>query len=192
MKISVIPIFGTQQTFKMFSFMHLVSLKMQKTLEYSFLQEYKQSVRFSSVAQSCPTLCDPMDCSKPGFPVSHYLSEFAQVHVHWIGEAIQPSHPLLPSSPSAFNLSSIRVFSNESAVGIRWPKYWSFSISPSKEYSGLISFRIDWFDLLAVQGILKSLRQHHSLKALILRHSTFFMVQLSHLYMTTGKIALCV
>ena len=101
-----------------------------------------------------------------------------QVHVHCFGDAIQPTHRLIPSSPSALNLSSIR-----------WPKYWSFSfsISPSSKYSGLISLKIDWFDFLAVQGTLRSLLQHHSLNALILRHSTFFMVQLSQLYMTTGK-----
>ena len=108
-------------------------------------------------------------------------------HVHRVGDAIQPSHPLSSLSPPAFNLPSIKVFSNESALCIRWPKYWSFSISPPNEYSGLISFVIDWFDLLAVQGTLKSLLQHHSSKASILQHSAFFMVQLSHLYMTTGK-----
>ena len=128
-----------------------------------------------------------MDCCMPDFPVLHYVPEFSKTHVHWIDDAIQPSHPLSSPSPPAFNLSSIRVFSNESAVGIRWPKYWSFSISPSKEYLGLISFRIDWFDLLAVQGTLKSLLQHHNLKASILWRSAFFIVQLSHSYMTTGK-----
>ena len=106
-----------------------------------------------------------------------------------VDDATQPSHLLSSPSPPALNLSSIRVFSNESALRIRWPKYWSFciSIGPSNEYSGLISFRMDWFDLLAVQGTLKSLLQHHSLKASILWHSDFFMLQLSHLYMTTGK-----
>ena len=92
-----------------------------------------------SVAKSYPILCDPMDCSMPGFPVLHHLPEFVQVHVHWVGDAIQPSHPMLSPSPPTFNLLSIRVFSNESAVCIKCPKYWSFSISPSKEYSGLIS-----------------------------------------------------
>ena len=112
-----------------------------------------------SVAQLCRTPCDLRNCSTPGLPVPHHLLEFAKVHVRWIGDAIQPSHPLLPSSPFALNLSSIRIFSNESALLVRWPKYWSFSfsISPSSEYSGLISFRIDWLDLLAVQGTLKSL-----------------------------------
>ena len=114
-----------------------------------------------SVAHSFPTIWDPTDCSTPGFSVLHHLQELAWTHVHWVSDAIQPSHPrplLLP--PSIF--PSIRVFSSESALRIRWPKYWSFIISPSNEYSGLISFRIDWFDLLAVQGTLKSLLQHHS------------------------------
>ena len=112
-----------------------------------------------SVTQSCPTLCDPMDWSVPGLPVLHHLPEFAQVHAHCIGDAAQPSHPLSPLLllPSIF--PSIRDFSNESSVHIRWPKYWSFSfsISPSSEYSGLISLKIDWFDLLAVQGTFNSL-----------------------------------
>ena len=114
---------------------------------------------FNSVAQSHLTLCYPMDCSTPGFPVHHQLPELTQTHVLRVGDAIQPSHPLLSPSPPAFNLSGIRVFSSESPLRIRWPKYWSFSfsISPSNEYSGLISFRIGWFDLLAVQGTLKSL-----------------------------------
>ena len=114
-----------------------------------------------------------MDCSTPGFPVLHYLPEFAQTHVHWIGDAIQASHPLSSYSAPAFNLSQ------HQGLG--------FSISPSKEYSGLISFRIDWFDLLAVQGTIKSLFQHHISKASVLWCLAFFMVQLSHLYMTTGK-----
>ena len=120
------------------------------------------------VAQSSPSLYNPMDCSKPGFSTLDYLQELAQTPVHWVN-AIQPSHPL-PSPSPALNPSSIRVFSNESALHIRWPKYWTFgfSISPSNEYSGLISFRMDWLDLLAVQGILKSLHQHHSSKASIL------------------------
>ena len=144
---------------------------------------------FSSAAQSCPTLCDPMDCSTPGFPVHHQLPDPTQTHVHQVSDAIQPSHPLSSPSPSAFNLAQIRVSSNESVLCINWPKYWrfSFSISPSNEYSGLISFRIDWLDLLAVQGTLKSLLQHHSLKTSILWRSAFFIVKLSHPYMTTGK-----
>ena len=204
-----------------------------------------------SVARLCPTLCDPMDCSMPVFPVFHCLLEFAQTLVHWVNDAIQPSHVLsyllfmtvmmwffssvqllshvrlfatsetaarqaslsitnfrsllkfmsiesvMPANhlilchplllPSIF--PSIRAFSNESALCIRWPKDWScsFSISPSNDYSGLISFRMDWLDLLAVQGTLKSLLQHHSSKASILWHSAFFIVQLSHPYMTTRK-----
>ena len=147
------------------------------------------SVQFSSVTQSCLTLCDPMACSRPGFPVHHQLLELAQINVHQISNAVQPSHPLSSPSPPAFNLSHIRVFSNESALFIRWPKYWSFSfnINPSNEYSGLISFRMDWLNLLAVQGTLKSLLQHHSSKTSILQCSVFFIVQLTHPYMTTGK-----
>ena len=121
-------------------------------------------------------LCDPMDCSMSGFPVHYQLPELAQTHVHQIGDAIQPSHPLSSPSPPASVFPSIRVFSRESVLHIRWPKYWSFSfsISPSNEHSGLISFRMDWFDLLAVQGTLKSLLQQHSSKALMLWHSVFF------------------
>ena len=129
-----------------------------------------------------------MDCSTPGFPVLHYLSELVQTHVHWVSDAIQPSLPLSSPSPLGFNLPSIRVFPNDLALCIRWPKYWSFSfsISPSNEYSGMISFRIDWLDFLEVQGALKSL-QHHCSKASVPQHSAFCMVQLSHPYMTTGK-----
>ena len=147
------------------------------------------SVQFSSVPQSCPTLCDPMDYSTPGLPVHHQLLEFTQAHVHWVGDAIQPSYPLSSPSAPAFNFSQHQGLSNESVVRIRWPKYWSFSfsISPSNEYSGLVSFRMDWLDLLAVLGTLKSLLQHHSSKASILQRSAFFVVQLSHPYMTTGK-----
>ena len=140
------------------------------------------------VTQSCPALCNPMDCSTPDFPDLHHLPELTQTHVHWLSDAINHlilCRPLL--LPSVF--SSIRGFSNESALCIRWPKYWSFSfsISPSNEYSELISFSIDQYDLLAVQGILKSLLQHHSSKALILQCSSFYIVQLLHPYMTTGK-----
>ena len=123
------------------------------------LCSYIHSFQFSSVAQPCPTLCDPIYRSTPGLPVHHQLPEFTKTHVHWVGDAIQPSHRLSSFSllPSIF--PSIRVFSNESVLHIRWPKYWSFSfsISPSNEYSGLISFSMDWLDLLAVQGTLKSL-----------------------------------
>ena len=125
------------------------------------------------VAKSCLTLCDPMDCRTPVFPVHHHLLEVVQALVHWVGDAIQPSHPL--SSPSLLlsNFPSIRVLSSESVFRSRWPKYWSFSfsINPSNQCLGLISVRIDWFDLLAVQGTLKSLLQPHSSKTSILLHS---------------------
>ena len=129
-----------------------------------------------------------MNCSTPGLPVHHQLREFTQTHIHRVGDAIQPSHSLSSPSPAP-KPSSIRVFSNKSTLHIRWPKYWSFSFSifPSKEHPGLISFRMDWLDLPAVQGTLKSLLQPHSSKASILRHSALFTVQLSHPYMTTGK-----
>ena len=133
-------------------------------------------VCLSSVQFSCSvvlTLCNPMNCSMPGLPVHHQLPEFTQTHVHWVSDAIQPSHPsrppfLLPSIPP-----SIRVFSNESTLRMRWPRYWSFSFSiiPSKEIPGLISFRMDWLDLLAVQVTLKSLIQYHSSKASIIWRS---------------------
>ena len=126
-----------------------------------------------------------MNCSKPDLPVHHQLPEFTQTHVHRVGDAIQPSYPL--SSPLFLTPipPSIRVFSDESTLLMRWPKHWSFSfsISPSNEQSGMIFFRVDWLDLLAVQGTLKSLLQHHSSKASILRHSRFFTVQLSNPYM---------
>ena len=128
-----------------------------------------------AVTQSCLTLCDPLDCKIPGFPVLYHLPELAGTHVHWVSDAIQPSilcHPLLPASI----FPSIRVFSNESALCIRWPKYWSFSI-----------FRTDWFNLLSLQGTLKCLPQHHRSKASILRCSAFFTVRLSYPYMTVEK-----
>ena len=129
-----------------------------------------------------------MNCSKPGLPVHHQLLEFTQTHVHWVGDTIQPSHPLSSPSPPALKFPSIRVFSNESALRMRWPKYWSFSfsISSSNEYSRLFSFRMNCLDLLAVQGTLKSLLKHRSSKASILQHPAFFIVQLSHPYMITG------
>ena len=136
------------------------------------------------------SVCEPVDCSITGFPVQHQFSELAQIHVHQVGDA--SNHLilccLLLLLPSIF--PSIRVFSNESVLRIKWPKYWifSFSISPFNEYLGPISFRMDWLDLLEVQGTLKSLLQHHSLKASILQHSASFIVQLSHPYMTTGKL----
>ena len=152
--------------------------------EWTYLDEHHFIIiQFSSVAQSCPTLCDPMNSSMPGLPVHHKLMSI---------ESVMPSshlilcRPLLLLPPMP---PSIRVFSNESTLHMRWPKYWSFSfsISPSNENPGLIFFRMDWLDLLAVQGTLKSLLQHHSSKASILRHSAFFTVQLSHPYLTTGK-----
>ena len=131
------------------------------------------SVQFSSVTQSCLTLCKPMDCS---MPVHHQLLELTQTHVHRVGDAIQTSHPLSSLSPPASIFPRIRVFSNDSVLCIRWPKYrsFSFSISFANEYSGHISLRIDWLDILAVQGTLKSLLQHHNSKASILQHSPFF------------------
>ena len=147
------------------------------------------TVQFISATQSWQTLCDPLNCSMPDLPFHHQSPEFTQTHFHWVGDAVQPSHPLRPLllPPSIF--PSIRVFSNESVFYIRWPKYWSlsFSISPSNEYSGLVSFRMDWLDLFAVQGTLKGLLQHHSSKASILWCSAFCIVQLSHPYMTSGK-----
>ena len=145
------------------------------------------SVQFSSSVVS--DSLHPMDCSTPGLPVHHQLPRFTQAHVHWVG--IPSNHlilcRLLLLLPSIF--PSIRTFSNESVLHIRWPKDWgfSFNISPSNEYSGFISFRMDWLDLLAVQGTFKSLFQPHSSNASILWHSAFFIVQLSHPYMITGK-----
>ena len=125
----------------------------------------------------------------PGLPVHHQLPELTQICVHRVGDAIQPSHPLSSPSPPAPNPSQHQSLFKESTLHMRWPKYWSFSfsISPPKEHPGLISFRMDWLDLVAVQGTLKSLLQYHSSKASILWHSAFFTVQLSHPYMTTGK-----
>ena len=141
------------------------------------------------VIKLCLTLCDPVDFSTPGFPVLHYLPELLKLMSI---ESVMPSNPLILCHPPLLLPSifpSIRVFSSESVLCIRWPKYWSFSfsISPSNEYSGLTSLRIDWFNLFAVQGSLKSLLQHQSSKPSILRHSAFFVVQLSHPYMPTGK-----
>ena len=146
-------------------------------------------VDFSSVAQLCLTLCNPMDCSMPGLPVitnSQSLLKLMSIELVMPSNHLNLCPPLL-LLPSIF--PSIMVFSNESVLGIRWPKYWSFSfnISPSSEYSGLIFFRMDWLDLLAVQWTLKSLLQHHSSEASIHQRSAFFIVQLSHPYMTTGK-----
>ena len=147
------------------------------------------SIQFSSVALLCPTLCDPMNRSTPGLPVYHQLLEFTQTHVHRVGDAIQPFHPLCPLLLLPPIPPSIKVFSNDSTLRMRWPKYWSFSfsISPSNGHPGLIFFRMDWLDLFAAQGTLKSLPQHHSSKASILWHSAFFTVQFLHPYMITGK-----
>ena len=154
---------------------------LEQRILYSEIKKKKN--QFSSVTQSCATVCNPMNQIMSGFPIYHQLLESTQTHVHWVGNAVQPSHPLVSPSPPALNLSSIRVFSNESALRIRWPKYWSFSfnISPYNENPGRI-IRMDWLDFHAVQGTLKSLLKHHSSKALILQHSTYFMAQLSHPY----------
>ena len=147
------------------------------------------SAQFSSVSQSHLTLCDPADCSTPGLPVHPQLLGLAQTQVHWVSDAVQPSHPLSSPSPPSFNLSQQQGLFKWVNSSHQMPKYWSFSfsISLSSEHPELISFRMDWLDLLAVQGTLKSLLQHHSSKASILQCSAFFIVQLSHLYMTTGK-----
>jgi len=146
-------------------------------------------VQFSSVTQLCPTLCDPVDCSTPGLPVHHQLPEFSQTHVYRVPDAIQPYHILSPPFPPSFNLCQHQGLFKWVSSLHQVTKDWSFifNISPSNEYSGLISFRMDWLDLLAVQRTLKSLLQHQSSKALILWCSAFFIVQRSHPYMTAGK-----
>ena len=146
-------------------------------------------IQFSSVAKSCPTLCDPMNHTMPGLPVHHQLPEFTQTHVHRVNDAIQPSHPLSSPSPPAPNPSqhqSLFQWVNSSHEVAKVLEF-QLQISPSNEHPGLISFRMDWLDLLAVQETLKSLLQHHSSEASILWRSAFFTVQLSHPYMTTGK-----
>ena len=171
---SLIPSWGTR------------SHMLQQRSKILMPQIRPSSVQFSSVAQSCWTLCDPMNRSTPGLPVPHQLPEFTCIESEMPSSHLILCRPLLllPLIPP-----SIRVFSSESTLHTRWPAYWSFglSISPSKEHPGLVSFRMDWLDLLAVQGTLKSLLQHHSSKASILQLSAFFTVQLSHPYMTTGK-----
>ena len=149
------------------------------------------AVQFGSVAQSYLTLCNPVDSSTLGFPVHHQLLEPTQTHVHHVNDTIQPSYPLVPFSSclQAFPKSGSFPDFGSSVLHIRWPKYWSFSfsISPSSECSVLTSFRMDWLDLLAIQGILKNLLQYHSLKASILWRSAFFAVQFSHPYITIEK-----
>ena len=166
-------------------------------LQIAFAMGY---VQFSSVAQSCLILCNPIDCSMPGLPVLHQCLRLVQTHVHWVGDAIQPSHPVVFFSSCLQSFPVIGSFLMSmffTSVGLitclsnwGWLKYWSFnfSIGPSNKYSRSISFSINWLDLLVVQWILKSLVQYHSSKPSILHHSPFFMVQLSHLYMTTRKI----
>ena len=162
----------------------LIVKKMQikTTVKYYFISTQFSSVRFSHSVVS--DSLQPQIHSTPSLPVHHQLPEFTQTHVHWVSDAIKPSHPLSSPSPPASNSPSIRVFSSESTLCMRWPKYWSFSfsISPSNKHPGLIFFRMDWLDLLAVQGTLKSLLQHHSSKASILRRSAFFTVQLTSIH----------
>ena len=150
---------------------------------------YIQWCCYCSVAESCPTLYNPMVYNTLGSSVLHHLPGLAQTHVHWVSDVIQLSHPLLSPYPLAFSLSQHQGLSNESAIHITWPKHWSFNfnISPPNEYSGLISFRIHWFGLLEVWGTLKSLLPNHTSQASVLQLSTFFMVHLSHPYMTIGK-----
>ena len=168
---------GSGLCWKIFNYsFNSITCELSVCISYFFLVQFS-SVQFSSFAQLCPTLCDPMNCSMPGLPVHHQLPEFTQTQCPSSHPSSHPilCHPLLLLPPIP---PSIRVFSNESTVRMRWPKYWSFSFSiiPTKEYPGLISFRMDWLDLLAVQGTCKSLLQHHSSKASVLCHSAFFTV----------------
>ena len=153
--------------------------------ELNDLTFYWSSVQFSRSVLSDSLRPHELQHTRP--PCPSPTPEFTQIHVHRVSDAIQPPHPLSSPSPPAPNPSNIKVFSNELTLCMRWPKYWSFSFIPSKQIPGLISFIMDCLDLLAVQGTLKSLLQHHSSKASILQHSAFFTVQLSHPYMTTGK-----
>ena len=166
------PLISIKQSFSMFIKGKNISASLSTVPSKSTAHSLIMAVlQFSSVAQSCLTLCDPMNHSVPGLPVHHQLLlEFTQTHVHQVGDTIQPSHPLSSPSPSALNLFQHQGLFNESALRMRWPKYWSFSfnIRPSNEHPGLISFRMDELDLLAVQGTLKSLLQHHSSKASVL------------------------
>ena len=148
----------------------------------------KESVQFSSVSQFCPTLCNPMNHSTPGLPVHHQLLESTQTHVHWVGDAIQPSYLLSSPSPPALNLSQHQVFSNESARHIRWPKDWSFSFNISLPMNTQDWSPLGWTGWISLQSKgLSSLLQNHSSKASILQCSAFFVVQLWNPYMTTGK-----
>ena len=176
------PFIFTSKRFLAFGCFFKCRYSSQRQTKKSSEEQLPGISSFGRTSFSCSVIsnsCDSMDCSMPGFPVLHYLLEFVQTHVHWVDDPIQTSHPLSPPS-LALNLSQHQDFH------ITCTKYWSFSISTYNGYSVLISFKIDWFDLLAVQGTLKSVLQHNSSKASILRHSAFFMVQLSHPYMTTG------
>ena len=146
-------------------------------------------IQYSLFTQSCLTLCNSLDCSTPGLHIHHRLLEFIQTHVHWVGDAIQPSHPLSSISSPAFSLAQHQGLFKWVSSLHQVARYWSFiyRISPYNEYSGLISFRMEWMDILAVQVTCKILLQHHSSKASIIQCSTFFIVQLLHPYMTTGK-----
>ena len=161
------------------------------SLSFVSVRDYltERGLQFSSVVQSCPTLCNPVDCSTPGLPVRHQLLELTQTHVHWVGDAIQPSHPLLSSSPPAFNLSQHQGLFQWVSSSHQVIKVLEFQLHhQSFQWTFRIDFlMMDWLDLLAVHGTLKSLSQHHSSKASIFQHSAFFIVQLSHPYMTTGK-----
>ena len=154
-----------------------------------FIHTHNESISLVQSISHVQLFVTPWTAARLGFPIHHQLLELTQTHVHWVSDDNQPSHPLSSPSPPTFNFSNIRVFSNESVLFIRWSKYQSFrfSISASNEYSGLISFRMDWLDLFAVQRILKSFHQHHGSKASILQCSTLFMLQFSHPYMATGK-----
>ena len=162
---------------------YIESCIIQSCFKLPFNAVYQASAQFSSVAQSCPTLCDPMDCSTPGLPAHHQLPEFTQAHVHRVGDAIQPSHPLSFLSPPAFSLSQPQVLFKWVSSSHQVAKVLKFYLQYIQE---LISFRMDWLDLLDDQGTLESLLQHHNSKASVLR-SALFIVQLSHPYITTGK-----
>ena len=153
--------------------------------------QYCKEIQLSSVAQSCPTICYPMNCSMPGLPVHHQLPESMWTHVHWVGDAIQPSHPLSSPSAPALGLSQHQGLSNESVLHIRWPKNWSFSfnISPTNEHPGVF-FRMLWLEVLAVQGTLKSLLQHSQFKGINSSAFSFLYISISHPYMTTALTSL--